>query len=59
MPKRLRCQCAAIDNGTEHASVFTAEVIAGLVTDAKAHYAAYVEAGVDGMHNTYPTVVTA
>ena len=43
----------------QHASVFTAEVIAGLVTDAKAHYAAYVEAGVDGMHNTYPTVVTA
>lgn len=38
----------------QHQQAFTPEVIAGLVTAAKAHYAAAVKAGVDGFHNTYP-----
>lgn len=43
----------------QHAEVFTAEVVAALTEAAKAHYAGYVAAGVDGMKNTYPQPVAA
>lgn len=39
---------------TQHAQVFTAEVIADLTKAAKASYAARVKAGKDGMGNVYP-----
>lgn len=46
----------AID--TQHAEVFTAEVVAQLVEAAKAHYSAVISAGVDGFRNTYERSVT-
>ena len=42
----------AID--TQHAQVFTTEVIADLTKAAKERYASRITAGIDGMGNVYP-----
>lgn len=39
---------------TRHAEIFTPEVVETITAEAKAHYAAVVEAGIDGFKNTYP-----
>ncbi len=54
---RVRATQKVID--MQHAAVFTAEVVADLLVAAKAHYAEYLRAGVDGFHNTYPQPVAA
>ncbi len=50
-PRTVKATQKAIDK--QHAEVFTAEAVAGLVQGANEHYARYVRAGVDGMKNTY------
>ncbi len=54
-PRTVKATQRAIDK--QHADVFTTFAIAGLVEAAKAHYARYVRAGVDGMKNTYPAEI--
>ena len=51
--KAVRATQKAIDR--QHAEAFTPEVVATITAEAKAHYAAVVEAGEDGMKNTYPS----
>lgn len=52
--KTVKATQKAID--AQHAEVFTPEAIAQLAEYAKLHYAAVVNAGVDGFKNTYPAV---
>lgn len=49
--RNVRATQKAIDN--RHAEIFTPELVEAMTAEAKAHYAAVIESGTDGMHNTY------
>lgn len=51
--KAVRATQKAIDR--RHAEIFTPEVVETIIAEAKAHYAAVVEAGIDGFNNTEAT----